>query len=123
MTFAAHAVLGAGVHGAIAHFVGCDPTWTHIFTASGGLFGLLPDLIGAVGNLLGDDWESYNEAHELKTSNPLVYIPASLAHLALDAFVHREGSHWWPKYAPLEFVTWIIGLALLALSYGLHLSL
>jgi len=61
---------------------------------SGGVIGILPDVIGAFG------------PHS--STNPLRFIPQYGFHLLVDGAFHRfEGDTWWPRMAGVCVVMWI----------------
>ena len=69
MTILAHAVLGAGVHGIVGSVM-YWPRRTRLYLAlSGAILGAGPDIMGWVGNLMGDQWTAYLPGHsgELST--------------------------------------------------------
>ena len=111
MTILAHACLGAGLH-AIVGRVMYWPRRTRLYLAlSGAVCGAGPDIMGWVGNLMGDEWTAYLTVHSGELSTYLAWIPAIGAHIALDSVVHPFPG--WPQYIIAEVIVWVFGLILL----------
>lgn len=87
-----------------------------ILVGLGVFFGILPDLIGAYGNIVErDHWTLYRNAHFGAIKNILQYIPMYSLHLHLDALMHGPGHRWWrwDERLWLEVLLWVINTIVL----------
>lgn len=94
-------------------------TTVWILASFGMLFGALPDLIGAYGNLVfHDHWTLYRSAHYGQIAGVLQYIPMYWLHIKLDAVMHGRSAHWWVwnERLWLEVLLWIINVTIIARS-------
>lgn len=88
-----------------------------ILVIAGVLFGTLPDIIGAYGNLIEHDhWALYRRAHFGDIKDLLQYIPMYWMHLQFDGIMHGPGHRWWKvdERLWLEIVLWLINLLVIA---------
>lgn len=82
----------------------------------GALFGALPDLIGAYGNLiLQDHWGLYHSAHHGSIAYALQYVPMYGLHLFIDSFAHGPGRRWWmwSERFWLEVLLWAVNIVVI----------
>ncbi len=91
-------------------------TWLWMLGLAGGVFGALPDLIGAYGNIIRHDhWSLYMSAHSGRIAGILRYIPMYGLHLFLDSLGHGPGRRWWllQERFWLEATLWLANLLVL----------
>ena len=87
--------------------------WLWIIVALGVVFGALPDLIGAYGNIIEHDhWTLCRSAHFGEIKEVLQYVPMYRLHLYLDSIMHGPGQRWWKwdERLWLEIVLWIVNV-------------
>jgi hypothetical protein len=88
--------------------------WIWILVILGGLFGALPDLLGAYGFLVKHDHGAlYFSAHHGAIAETLQYVPMYWLHLRLDSITHGRHSMITPEYVWIEVVVWTVNLMLM----------
>jgi len=87
--------------------------WLWSVVSLGFVLGMLPDVIGAYGNIIeNDNWKLYRRAHHGDIEQVLRYVPMYSLHLYLDSEMHGEGRRWW-RYDErlwLEIVLWVVNV-------------
>ena len=102
----------------IAPFIGRirRKVWIWALALTGALFGALPDLFGAYGNLVRhDQWKLYMSAHAGSLEQILRYIPMYWLHLFVDSFTHGPGKRWWiwNERLWIEVALWVFNIAVI----------
>ena len=95
--------------------------WLWSVVALGLIFGMLPDLIGAYGNIIEhDQWTLYRSAHFGAIKQVLQYVPMYSLHLYMDSLMHGPGHRWWrwDERLWLEVLLWIINMVIIAWFVG-----
>ena len=115
MTFAGHAIFGAGI--CAVPFIWCD---SEAIKWSAAVFGLIggaaPDAVDWVAAKLGlvPRWELYTRMHVGDLARIFRWHPAYFLHLAVDHTIHKwPGYDWWNQYWAGEILLWVIGGGLL----------
>ena len=83
--------------------------WCLVIT--GGLLGVLPDLLGMYGYVVRhDDGILYHSAHHGPVKDALKYIPMYALHLAVDSLTHDPDRQWygWNVRVWLQLVLWFV---------------
>lgn len=86
-------------------------SWPWVLVGLGLIFGMLPDLIGAYGNIVDHDhWTLYRSAHFGPIKQILQYVPMYGLHLFLDSLMHGQGHRWWrwDERMWLEILLWVV---------------
>jgi len=90
--------------------------WLWALGLTGGIFGALPDLLGAYGYFVEHDrWALYRRSHYGDIANILQYVPMYWLHLRIDSFTHGPDHRWWimGERLWLELLFWTVnGLVL-----------
>jgi hypothetical protein len=90
--------------------------WLFLLALVGGLFGALPDLIGAYGNFIEHDhWALYGSSHHGAIAQVLQYVPMYWLHLRIDSITHGPQHRWWilGERLWLEVVFWTLNLVVI----------
>lgn len=93
-------------------------TWLWTIAGIGAFFGALPDLLGVWGTfILHDHWRLYGSAHFGAIAGVLQYVPMYGLHLAVDAFTHAPGKHWWfwSERLWVDVAFWVLNFLLIFL--------
>jgi len=83
--------------------------------ALGLVLGMLPDLIGAYGNIiLHDNWDLYLSAHSGTIYDWLKWFPPYWAHCWLDSFTHGVNRWWvWNEGLWIEVVVVVVNVGII----------
>lgn len=84
-----------------------------VLVGLGMVLGMLPDLIGAYGNIVyHDHWTLYRSAHFGAIKEVMQYVPMYWLHLYLDSLMHGPGHRWWRlgERLWLEVLLWVVNL-------------
>src|SRR5512132_1527988 len=90
--------------------------WLWVLAFIGGMFGALPDLLGAYGNFVEHDhWALYRSAHHGAIAHILQYVPMYWLHLRIDTITHGPQHRWWimGERMWMEVVLWTINLVVI----------
>ena len=82
----------------------------------GGIFGVLPDLLGLYGYFVRHDHGAlYNGAHHGAVKDVLQYIPMYALHLGVDSLTHDPDRQWygWNVRIWLQLILWVINIVLI----------
>ncbi len=90
--------------------------WLWLLVGLGGFLGMVPDLIGAYGNIVyHDHWTLYRSAHFGPIKQALQYLPMYWLHLYLDSLMHGPGHRWWRigERLWLEGFLWVVNVVVI----------
>jgi hypothetical protein len=84
-----------------------------LLIVTGGILGMLPDLLGLFGYLVDRSGEMYGSAHAGPLKEMLQYIPMYALHLAVDSLTHDPHRQWygWNMRVWLQILFWMINIA------------